>query len=90
MLTLSIRAPARCSAFGKKSVAKGPPPSCDDLDLRQISPIVPNLVMLERDHLFQTFEWRLAGSEVSQLYRQKLTSTDALAGWRSFERSTLN
>ena len=64
-------------------------PNRDDLDLRQISAIVPNLLMLERDHLHQTFKWRLAGSEISQLYRQKLTYTNALAGWRGFERNTL-
>lgn len=76
-------------SFWEKIRGEKAAPSRDDLDLRQIAAIVPNLLMLERDHLFQTFKWRLAGSEVSQLYRQKLTSTDALAGWRSFERETL-
>ncbi|CAN0332161.1 unnamed protein product [Phaeothamnion confervicola] len=76
-------------SFWEKIRGEKAAPNRDDLDLRQIVTIVPNLVMLERDHLHQTFKWRLAGSEISQLYRQKLTNTDALAGWRSFERDTL-
>jgi hypothetical protein len=76
-------------SFWEKIRGENAAPSRDDLDLRQISPIVPNLLILERDHLYQGYKWRLAGSEISQLYRQKLTSTNALAGWGSFERNTL-
>jgi hypothetical protein len=76
-------------SFWEKIRGEKAAPHRDDLDLRQISAIMPNLLILERDHLYHTFKWRLAGSEVSQLFRQKLTSTDALAGWRSFERNTL-
>ena len=76
-------------SFWEKIRGEKAAPGRDDLDLRQISPIVPNLLILERDHLHQTYKWRLAGSEICQLYRQKLTSTNALAGWGSFERTTL-
>ena len=76
-------------SFWEKIRGEKAAPNRDDLNFRQISPLVPNLLMLERDHLNQTFKWRLAGSEISQLYRQKLTNTDALAGWRGFERDSL-
>lgn len=76
-------------SFWEKIRGEKAAPNRDDLDLRQIADIAPNLLILERDHLFQTFKWRLAGSEISQLYRQNLTSTDALAGWYGFERNTL-
>jgi hypothetical protein len=76
-------------SFWEKIRGEKAAPGRDDLDLRQISPIVPNLLILERDHLHQTYKWRLAGSEICQLYRQKLTSTNALAGWDSFERNSL-
>jgi hypothetical protein len=76
-------------SFWEKIRGEKAAPGRDDLDLRQISPIVPNLLILERDHLHQTYKWRLAGSEICQLYRQKLTSTNALAGWGSFERNSL-
>jgi hypothetical protein len=77
-------------SFWEKIRGEKAAPNRDDLDLRQISSIVPNLLILERDHLYQGYKWRLAGSEISQLYRQKLTSTNALAGWGNFERNTLN
>ena len=75
--------------FWEKIRAENAAPNRDDLDLKQISNIVPNLVMLERDHLHQTYKWRLAGSQTCSLFRQQLTGTDALAGWDSFERNTL-
>lgn len=75
--------------FWEKIRSESAAPNRDDLDLRQISNIVPNLVMLERDHLHQTYKWRLAGSQACQLFRQQLTGTDALVGWNSSERDTL-
>ena len=75
--------------FWEKIRGENAAPRRDDLDLRQICSIVPNLVMLERDHLHQTYKWRLSGSQTSLLYRRPLTSTNALAGWSSFERDTL-
>jgi hypothetical protein len=76
-------------SFWEKIRGEKAAPGRDDLDLRQISAIMPNLFILERDHLYQTYKWRLAGSEICQLYRQKLTSANALAGWDGFERNTL-
>ena len=76
--------------FWEKIRGENAAPRRDDLDLRQISAIVPNLLMLDRDNLLQTYKWRLSGSETSLLYRKPLTYTDALAGWSSFERDTLN
>jgi hypothetical protein len=86
-----IRHPGTRSLFSfwEKIRGEKAAPGRDDLDLRQISPIVPNLLILERDHLHQTYKWRLAGTEIGQLYRQKLTATNALAGWGGFERNTL-
>ncbi len=75
--------------FWEKIRAENAAPSRDDLDLRQISDIVPNLVILDRDFLHQTYKWRLAGSETCLLYRQQLTNTDALKGWGTFEQKTL-
>jgi hypothetical protein len=69
--------------------AENAAPNRNDLDLRPIISIVPNLMMLERDHMRQTYKWRLAGTQINQLYRRELTGTDALAGWDSFERDTI-
>ena len=75
--------------FWEKIRAENAAPSRNDLDLRQISDIVPNLSILDRDFLHQTYKWRLAGSETCHLYRQQLTNTDALKGWGGLERNTL-
>ncbi|MFN0191222.1 MAG: PAS domain-containing protein [Aestuariivirga sp.] len=64
-------------------------PARDDLDLQQIRTLVPNLFMLERDHIRQTFKWRLAGTRTCELFRQELTGKDALAGWDKFESATI-
>ena len=52
-------------SFWEKIRGEKAAPNRDDLDLKQISPIVPNLLILERDHLHQTYKWRLAGSEMA-------------------------
>ena len=75
--------------FWERIRAENAAPNRDDLDLKQIDAIVPNLMVLERDHLHQTYKWRLAGSQTCLLYRSQLTGTDALVGWNSFERDTL-
>ncbi len=75
--------------FWEKIRGENAAPGRDDLDLKQISDIVPNLLMLERDYLHQTYKWRLAGSQINLLYRQPLTYTNALAGWDGFERNIL-
>jgi hypothetical protein len=69
--------------------AENAAPNRNDLDLKQISTIVPNLMMLERDHMRQTYKWRVAGTNTSLLYRRELTGTDVLAGWDTFERETI-
>lgn len=64
-------------------------PERDDFDLTRIHAILPDLFVLERDHLRQTFRFRLAGTRVCRLYRREMTRTDALVGWDQFERDTL-
>ncbi len=43
-------------SFWEKIRGEKAAPNRDDLDLKQISPIVPNLFILERDHLYQTYQ----------------------------------
>jgi hypothetical protein len=69
--------------------AENAAPNRNDLDLKQISTIVPNLMMLERDHMRQTYKWRVAGTNICLLYRRELTGADVLAGWDTFERETI-
>ena len=64
-------------------------PDHDDLDLTQVKAIVPDLFLLERDHLRDGFRYRLAGTRICQLFHHELTRSDVLAGWDQFERDTL-
>jgi hypothetical protein len=70
--------------------AENAAPNRDDLDLKQITAIVPNLMMLERDNMRQTYNWRLAGTNTCMLHRRELTGTNVLTGWDKFERDTIN
>jgi hypothetical protein len=69
--------------------AENSAPQRQALDLKALKALIPNLVMIERDHLRKSYKWRLAGMAASSLYREPLTGTDALARWDTFERSTV-
>lgn len=64
-------------------------PSKLDLNLKQISALMPNLIMLERDRPGQSYNWRLAGTLTCQLFKKELTGSDALTDWEDFERTTI-
>ena len=64
-------------------------PRRDDLDLKQIRPLVPNLFIAEYAPKARMFRWRLAGTGVCEIYRRELTGTNFLAGWDPFEADTI-
>jgi hypothetical protein len=59
------------------------------LDLKQLSELLPDLFILERDRPRHSYRWRLAGTRICELYRRELTGSDIFAGWDSFERETI-
>lgn len=65
-------------------------PTREEFSLADIRDIVPDLVILERDHIRKSFRYRLAGSNVCDLMKSNLTGTDALAGWDDFERDVIS
>jgi hypothetical protein len=60
-------------------------PSRDKLELTQIRDLVPNLLIIGRNPVGQSFRWRLAGTDICSLYRRELTGTEVLTGWDRFE-----
>jgi hypothetical protein len=62
-----------------------PAPRRQDLDLRQLKSLMPNLFIAERTAPGQPFTWRLAGTAICQLHRRELTGTGLLSGWPAFE-----
>ena len=69
--------------------AENAAPHRTDLNLKRISDLLPNLVIIERDDTESSYKWRLAGTQTCQLYKDEITGKDALAGWAGFERDTI-
>jgi hypothetical protein len=70
--------------------AERPCPDRNDIDLRQIVEIMPNMVILDWDKPSATWRYRLVGTEVCSLMDGSLTGEDALGGWDSFERDVVS
>jgi hypothetical protein len=69
--------------------AENAAPQRQALDLRTLKALIPNLAIIEQDHLRKSYKWRLAGMMACDVYRRALTGTDALACWDAFERKTV-
>jgi hypothetical protein len=65
-------------------------PLRSEFDLRQITSLVPDLTIIEKNRLKANWEYRLAGTRVGDLFQHSLTGTDALAGWDRFERDVIS
>ena len=70
--------------------AERPCPTREEFDLGEVHTFAPDLVILERDHIRGSFRFRLAGSQVCDLYKTNLTGMDVLAGWDSFEADVIH
>ncbi len=75
--------------FWESMRADQPAPRREDLDLKQIRPLVPSLFIGEHVAKSKMYRWRLAGTAVCELYRRELTGTNLLSGWDAFEADTI-
>ncbi len=66
-----------------------PCPTRAELDLSALTAILPDVVLIERDHIRKGFRYRLAGTRVCDLFRENLTASNAFAGWDSFESDVI-
>ncbi len=64
-------------------------PKRDDLDLRHIRSLLPNVLIIEREEGDDNYRWRLAGTDLCHIFRRELTGQDALALGDRFERQTI-
>lgn len=64
-------------------------PARDEIDLKRLRSLVPNLMLIDRGAGDRDFRWRLAGTGICNVYRRELTGTDVLDGWDSFERDVI-
>jgi hypothetical protein len=65
-------------------------PMRDEINLKAIEQIVPDLVVIERDHLRNGLKYRLAGTAVCALFNRNMTSTSVFEGWDHFETEVLS
>jgi hypothetical protein len=65
-------------------------PVRNDIDMRQIVEIVPDLVIIEKNMLQSDWQYRLAGTRVCELFQSEMTGKDALWGWDAFERNIVS
>ncbi len=70
--------------------AERPCPRKDEIELRTIVDVVPNLAIIERPSASHGWQFRLAGTKIYNLFSREMTHGDALQGWDSFERSVVN
>jgi hypothetical protein len=64
-------------------------PRREDVDFEAIKAVMPDLVIIERDHLRNSFRYRLAGSRVCALFGANLTGSDVFANWDHFETDVI-
>jgi hypothetical protein len=64
-------------------------PRREDVDFAAIKAVLPDLVIIERDHLRKSFRYRLAGSRVCALFGANLTGSDVFSGWDHFETDVI-
>jgi hypothetical protein len=65
-------------------------PLRNEIDMRQIVEIVPDLVIIEKNMLQSGWQHRLAGTRVCELFQSEMTGKDALWGWDAFERDVVS
>ena len=70
--------------------AERPCPTREEFSLSDIRMYMPDMFVLERDHIRKSFRFRLAGTNVCELFKANLTGCDVLAGWDSFEADVIN
>ncbi len=65
-------------------------PTRDEFTFEPIKAIMPDLMVIDRDYLRNSFRYRLAGTRLCNLFNRNLTATNVLAGWDSFENDVIS
>jgi hypothetical protein len=65
-------------------------PTREDFEFAQLKGILPDVVIIDRDFLRNSFKFRLAGTRVCTLFNQNLTGGNVLSGWDSFEADVIS
>ncbi len=64
-------------------------PTREEFEFGPIKNQLPDMLVIDRDFLRNSFKYRLAGSRVCSLFNRNLTGTNVLAGWDNFEADVI-
>jgi hypothetical protein len=70
--------------------AERPCPTREEFDVFSLKSILPDMVVIDRDYLRNSFKYRLAGTRVSALFNQNVTNAAVTNGWDSFESDVIS
>jgi hypothetical protein len=65
-------------------------PTREEFELTDLKPLLADMVIIDRDHLRNSFKFRLAGTRVCSLFGRNVTGTSVVEGWDSFEADVIS
>jgi hypothetical protein len=65
-------------------------PTREDFEFAPLKLILPDIVVIDRDFLRNSFKFRLAGTRVCALFNQNLTGHNTITGWDAFEADVIS
>jgi hypothetical protein len=70
--------------------AERPCPTREEFEFGPLKLIMPDMVVIDRDFLRNSFKYRLAGTRVCALFNQNLTADNVVNGWDAFESDVIS
>ncbi len=80
----------RLFSHWEKLRAERPCPTREEFDLAPLANMMPDMLVIDRDFLRNSFKYRLAGTSVCALFNRNLTSSNILDGWDAFESDVIS
>jgi hypothetical protein len=65
-------------------------PTREEFDFAALKLVMPDMVVIDRDYLRDSFKYRLAGTRVCALFNQNLTAGNVMNGWDLFESDVMS
>ena len=64
-------------------------PTREEFTFDAVKDLMPDMIVLDRDYLRNSYKFRLAGTRVCRLFGETLTGKDVLFGWDHFESDVI-
>jgi hypothetical protein len=76
-------------SYWEKLRAERACPTREEFEFGPIKHEIPDMIVIDRDFLRNSFKYRLAGSRPCALFGRNLTGSDVMAGWGNFETDVI-